>query len=230
MTFWSLVVGGVLLAAIGYATWVYIAWTHFGHPSRPSLRAADLMLDHFMPNYDVVERHHVTVAAPADVVFATACQMDLNRHPVVRVLVAVRQFVLGARQASTTSPTGLLDYARSIGWGDLAAVAGREVVLGAVTRPWEPNVVFQPLSRDAFRAFNEPGYVKIAWTLRADTRHDGYCDFWTETRAVATDDVSRRQFRWYWARFSAGIALIRRAMLGPLKRLAERTNQLQPAA
>ena len=31
---------------------------------------ADAFLDRFMPEYDVVERHHINVAAPADVTFA----------------------------------------------------------------------------------------------------------------------------------------------------------------
>ena len=230
MTLLITVLGLLVLFAAGYAIWVYAAWRHFGHPSRPSLAAADFLLDRFMPDYDVVERHHITIAAPADVVFASACQMDFNQHPLVRLIVATRQFLLGAQPTRVSSRVGLLDWARSIGWGDLAAVTDREVVLGAITRPWESNVIFQALDRQAFRAFNEPGFVKIAWTIRADTRHDGRCDFWTETRAIATDDVSRRRFRWYWARFSAGIALIRLSILGPLKRRAERTIQLQRAA
>ena len=221
MTLLTLLLSLFAICATGYAIWVTAAWSRFGHPHRPSLIAADPLLDSFIPDYDVVERHHITIAAPPDVVLSTACQLDLNRHPLVRLIVAARQFFLRAEPDPTARPTGLLEYTRSIGWGDLAFVPGREVVLGAITRPWEPNVVFQPLKPDVFRTFNEPGFVKIAWTLRADTRHDGRCDFWTETRAMATDDVSRRRFRWYWARFSAGIALIRRVMLDPLKRMAE---------
>ena len=41
--------------------------------------------------------------------------------------------------------------------------------MGAVTQPWQANVVFRPLPPEQFAAFNEPGYVKIAWTLRADS-------------------------------------------------------------
>ena len=43
-----------------------------------------------------------------------------------------------------------------------------------------------------------------------------------ETRAVATDTTARKRSRWYWARFSPGIALIRYLMLAPLKAAAER--------
>ena len=39
---------------------------------------------------------------------------------------------------------------------------------------------------------------------------------------MTTDPTARTKFRWYWARFSPGIVLIRRVMLGPLKTDAER--------
>jgi hypothetical protein len=82
--------------------------------------------------------------------------------------------------------------------------------------------VFRPLPPDEFAAFDEPGYVKIVWTLRADPvgPHDSV--FRTETRAVTTDAAARRKFRWYWARFSPGIGLIRQLSLGPVRREAER--------
>jgi len=91
-----------------------------------------------------------------------------------------------------------------------------------VTRPWEPNPVFRDLLPRDFTAFVEPGYVKIAWTLRADPLPDGTSIFRTETRALATDVEARAKFRNYWAMVSPGVALIRRAMLEPIKREAER--------
>ena len=230
MTLLTILIAALLSFALGYAVWVFAAWRHYGHHRHPSLAAADLLLDRFMPDYDVVERHHITIGAPAAVAFEAACHLDVSRHPVVRAIVGARQLLLRADPDTTPRPSGLLAYTRSIGWGDLALIPGREIVLGAVTRPWEPNVTFQPLAPDIFRAFNEPGYVKIAWTLRADTRHDGNCEFWTETRAIATDETSRRRFRWYWARVSAGIALIRRSMLRPLRLQAERTSDVVKAA
>ena len=37
-------------------------------------------------------------------------------------------------------PRGLLAATLALGWGVLAEVADREIVVGAVTKPWEPNV------------------------------------------------------------------------------------------
>jgi len=95
---------------------------------------------------------------------------------------------------------------------------GREIVLGCATKPWEPNPVFRTLAPDAFVAFQEPGYVKIAWTLRADPTGEGGSLFRTETRAIATDPDARRKFRRYWSFLSPGIILIRAAMLPSIKR------------
>jgi hypothetical protein len=65
--------------------------------------------------------------------------------------------------------------------------------------PWEANPVFRALPPSEFAAFNVPGFVKIAWTLRADPTGDHESVFRTETRAVATDASARARFRRYWA-------------------------------
>jgi hypothetical protein len=116
----------------------------------------------------------------------------------------------------------------SLGWGVLAEVKNREIVMGAVTRPWEPNPRFHAIDPGQFAAFNEPEYVKIIWSLRADPLGPAESMFRTDTRAIATDDFARLKFRRYWALVSPGVALIRQASLGPLKAEAERRDQLRP--
>ena len=71
-------------------------------------------------------------------------------------------------------------------------------------------------------SFNEPGYVKIAWTLRVDPIDAGSSIFRTETRAIATDRAARAKFRRYWSFLSPGIVLIRRLSLPLVKKEAER--------
>ena len=70
-------------------------------------------------------------------------------------------------------------------------------------------MVFRPLPPEQFARFNEPGYVKIAWTLRADPAGETRSVFRTETRVVATDPGARTKFRRYWSFASPGIVLIR---------------------
>jgi len=220
---WS--AAGVGLAAAGYAAYVGMTWAGYGHPSRARPDERDELLDRFMPAYDVVDRYHVAVAAPAAQALAVAGEMDLSDVVVVRAVFKARELILGAAPDTRPRPRGLLADVRSLGWVVLAERPGREIVVGAVTQPWEANVTFRSVSAERFAAFNEPDYVKIVWTLRADAIGDRVSIFRTETRAVATDASARAKFRRYWAFLSPGIILIRRMMLGQVKAEAERRSQ-----
>lgn len=214
---------GVLgIAAGAYGGYVGLAWLRYGHPAQAGPDEADALLDRFMPVYDIAERHHIEVAAPQDITFAAACEQDLMALPVARSIFKAREVLLGSDPDSAAHPRGLLAMTKSIGWGVLAEVPGREIVMGAVTQPWHANVVFRPLPPGDFAAFTEPDYVKIVWTLRADPAGTSRSIFRTETRAVATDATARAKFRRYWSFLSPGIILIRWAALWPLKRDAER--------
>jgi len=183
---------------------------------------ADPLLDRFLPAYDVAERHSIRIAADPETVLAAAAKMDLLRSPLIRAIFSARAWFMRSRGTPTSSAHGLVEDMKKIGWGVLAEVPGREVVMGAVTQPWKADVVFRPLPPDEFASFSAPGFVKIAWTLRADpaTAHESI--FRTETRAWPTDAVARRKFRRYWALASPGIIAIRWLLLSPLKVEAER--------
>lgn len=212
---------GLGLAVVGYGATVCAAYLRFGW-RRPPAPDADAWLARFMPDYDVAERHQVRVAAPAEVTFAAALDTDLEQSPIIRVIIRARELVLGAKPDRRMRRGGLLAQMTSIGWGVLAEEPGREVVVGAVTQPWLPEVVFRALPPDDFAAFDEPGFVKIVWTVRVDPIGASSSVFRTETRAMATDPRARRTFRWYWARFSPGIVLIRQLTLRMVKTEAER--------
>jgi len=213
--------GAVGVAAAAYTTYSGMTWLRYGQPAPPPRDGFDPLLDRFMPAYDVVERHQIQVAARADTTFAVACEQDLMALPMVRAIFKAREIVLGADPDTASRPHGLLALTKSLGWGVLAEVAGREVVMGAVTQPWCPNVVFHPLPPDEFIRFQEPDYVKIIWNLRAEPAGPRESILRTETRVVTTDPHARAKFRWYWARFSPGIALIRWLSLGAVRRDAE---------
>lgn len=213
---------GVGLAVGGYGAYAAVAWYRYGRLSRADHAERDDLLDRFMPAYEVVERHRIRIAAPAAVTLAAACEQDLLQLPLVRPIFRARELVMRATPDDRPQPRGLLAATQAVGWGILAEVENREVVVGAVTKPWEANVTFRALPPDAFATFSEPGLVKIVWSLRADPQDDGTSIFRTETRAVATDPDARARFRRYWAFASPGIALIRRLSLRPLKRDAER--------
>jgi len=213
------------LAAASYAAWVGVAWLRYGHaaPARPE--DVDAFLDRFMPDYDVVERHHVRVVAPADVTFGALMDMDLEDSRIIRAIFKGRELLLAADADAKPRARGLVAVTKELGWGVLTEMPGREIVMGAVTQPWQPNVVFRAIPPAEFAAFNESDYVKIAWTLRVDALGEGQSMARTETRAIATGAEARRRFRWYWARFSPGIVLIREVSLRLVQKEAERRTR-----
>ena len=209
-------------AAGAYASYAGVTWCRYGHVRRPGGDEPDQLLDRFMPSYEVVERHHLRVGAPAAITLHVAETMDLFQLPLVRAIFKGRELILGATPAERSRPRGLLAEVQSLGCGVLAESPGREIVVGAVTKPWEPNVTFRSLTPADFAAFAEPDYVKIAWTLRADPIGERQSIFRTETRVLATSPPARARFRRYWALLSPGIILIRWLSLAPLRAEAER--------
>jgi hypothetical protein len=216
------IAAGAALAATGYAALVVLNRTRYGGAQGLADPGKDSLLDRFIAEPDVVEHHQIAINAPADVVLAEAKEMELLKSPVVRAIIRAREIATGGEPDSRPHPQGLLAQMLSIGWVVLSERAGREVVLGAVTKPWETAPVFRSIPPDQFREFAEPGFVKIAWTLRADPVDDERSIFHTETRASTTDSEARERFRTYWSLVAPGVDLIRLAMLRPLRRAAER--------
>jgi hypothetical protein len=213
---------GAGVAAATYGTYIGATWLRYGRGKHPAkAKDADGLLDLFMPEYEVAERHHVDIAAPADITIAAAREMDLEDSRMIRAIFKGRELIMGAQPGDEDLPQGLIAQTEALGWRILAEIPGREIVMGAVTQPWEGNVRFQGVAPDEFAAFQVPGYVKIAWTLRADSAGSEKSVFRTETRVVCTDAAARAKFRRYWSFLSPGIILIRRLSLGPLKKAAE---------
>lgn len=226
--------GALGVAAGAYAGYVGVTWLRYGHPAPARADDADPLLDRFMPTYEIVERHHIGVAAPGAVTLDVAREVELQASPVVRAVIRAREILLGATPDTRRHSRGLLAETQSLGWGVLAEAPERQIVVGAVTKPLEANVTFRALPPDQFAAFNEPGHVKIAWTIRADAISETESVFRTETRAIATDPDARTRFRRYWSFLSPGIIVIRWALLDPVRSEAERRAQetgyeLQPA-
>jgi hypothetical protein len=215
-------------AIAGWSAYAGLAWLRYGKPGQ-RVSKSNPLLDRFLPAPEVAERHQVEVAAPAPLTYAAACDMDLNRSAVVRLVFGAREMLLGGTRRNTNG-TSLLTQTLELGWGVLAEERGREIVVGAVTQPWRGDVQFRALPPEQFAAFDEPGYAKIVWTLAADPLGPDASLFRTETRVATTDPDSRRRFRLYWSVFSPGILVIRRCGLGLVKAEAERRCREQFAA
>jgi hypothetical protein len=217
----SWLAAGAAVAAGAYASYAAVTWLRYGKAmNKRGLSHADDLLDRFMPDYEVVERHHVRVKAPPEITLAVAKNTNVLASPVARGLFIARAWALGANVEDRTLPATLADQMQAIGWRVLAETPGREIVFGAVTKPWQAEPEFRGLLPSAFLAFSEPDYVKIVWNVRADPSDIGSI-FRSETRVCTTDAGARAKFRRYWALVSPGVVLIRRAILAHVKREAE---------
>lgn len=211
--------GAAVLGYAGLVAWHRSRYGKVGHVAEPD---AGELLDRFIPSPEVLEHHHIAIAAPAGIALEAAKEMRLMDSPLVKAIIKARELAMGGAPDARPHPAELLSQMQSIGWVVLAERPGREVVLGAATTPWLASPVFRSISPGDFEAFREPGYVKIAWSLRADPVDRSGCIFHTETRVSTTEPEARERFRRYWSFVAPGVELIRLAMLLPLKREAER--------
>ena len=186
----------------------------------------DPLLDRFLPEFDIVEHHETTVEADVRATWDVVKHLDLFGSRLVRAIFRGREILLGGDSPDGEQHAYIAD-ASTIGWGELAQLPGRQIVFGAVTRPWEANPVFHALAPEQFAAFDEPGWVKIAWTLRVEPIGDAATCFATQTRVLATDRVSRSKFRRYWRMVSPGVRIIRRETLRLVRREAARAGTLR---
>ena len=213
-----------LLAATGFGA---TTWYRYGRVARRG--SGDELLDRFMPTFDVREHHQTTVRAPAAVTYAAARELDLRRSPLINGIFRARQLLMGGRIEPARAGRSFLDEVQALGWRMLAEEPDSGLAMGAVTQPWVADVVFRGLPPEEFADFDEPNYVKIAWSVGVTPKDDGGSVFRTETRAVATDAASRSRFRRYWTLVSSGIVVIRWEMLRLVKREAERRARMQRA-
>jgi hypothetical protein len=177
-----------------------------------------VLIDDFLPEFDVVERHRIRVRASAERAYEAVRALDLGRSPVVMALFAVRGLLrMGRRPGSFR-----LEDAGRLGFVVLGEEPGVEIVLGAVGRFWQLRGGIGRVEPEEFEAFAGPGFAKGALTLRVDPDGPDASMVHTETRVLCTDPESRKKFLRYWRVIGPFSGLIRREALRLIKKEAER--------
>jgi hypothetical protein len=176
-----------------------------------------VLIDDFLPDYDVRERHRAKVRAPIDKVYAEVRRLDISRAKLSMFLFRLRGIPAPVSARSRFSLNDLLKM-RFILLGERP---NEELLLGLVGRFWTPSGGLLRLDAEGFRGFKEPGYAKAVWNFTLAKRPDGAVRLGTETRVYCLDETSRRRFRLYWLFVGAFSGLIRREVLLTVKRNAE---------
>jgi hypothetical protein len=223
-------VAGAAVGA-GIASWAAysaLTWAKYGKVD-PGRHPKDDLLDRFMSDPEVDEYHSLEVRAPAAITFEEAKRMDLQASLPIKTIFFLRAIpsLLKGQPFRPQGSPGLIEETLGLGFGILAEVPDREIVIGTFTQPWHQNVTFRPLPAEEFATFNEPGYVKIIVSIAAEPLGPDRSRFITRTRVVTTDAEANRKFRLYWSPMSAGIMLIRYFSLPMVKKAAERRAREQ---
>lgn len=189
------------------------------------------LLDAWLPEHHVAERHSAWVAAPPPLVYDAVATTDLARSWVVRLLMGLRavpavladpraawQRMRGRRGPVTLRRVMGYDFAR------LAEEPGRELLLGLEGRFWTPAGGLVPTDALRFRGPLAAGLVRAAWSfsVEPEARNGGAgTRLVTETRVRCADAAAHANFLRYWRLVRPFSGLIRRSMLAAIRREAE---------
>jgi hypothetical protein len=187
-----------------------------------------MLIDHYLPSYDVTEICSIEVAAGWDAAYAAIKAADL-RDPLVDTLFAIRELPLRLRRRWRGEPPPVdqpvtFDSMVHAGPGFvvLHEVPGIELVVGAIGRFWRKDYGGREFAPAEFAGFAEPGYAKVALSLSVLPSRRGYTTLRYEARTGTTDEAARRTFRRYWRVIRPGVALVMRRALKRIKLEAER--------
>jgi hypothetical protein len=176
-----------------------------------------MYLDALIAEPRLVEVDHVDVGASPEVAWQHVRHGDLGSSPLVRALFAVRTLPSRLRGRETESlALSIDDFAGTgqPGFHLLADDGASELVVGAIGKVWEPDIPFLDVAdAEAYAAFYEPGWVKVAWALRVEPREGGGSRISFDLRVGATDDESWKRFRRYFRLIGPGSQCVRSRLL-----------------
>lgn len=188
------------------------------------------MIDEFLPEFDVVERHQIFIDVPVSHAYTALLSTDFGRSVLIRALLALRALpslllkAPGPQSSDSRRVKPLtLDTLLSNGFVLLSEGKEKEIVLGAVGRFWTPSGCLEETDAIRFKREERAGVAKAAWNFVFEPVGKG-TQVSTETRVKCTDEASRRRFRAYWMVVGPLSGLIRGKMLAELKRSAERAR------
>jgi hypothetical protein len=186
-----------------------------------------VLLDRYLPLFDVSKRYAIEIRAPRERVFEALVRYDFRRSLATRALMRLRGY--GSRMRSTPRGKSLVETLQAFGFTLLAEEPGEELVFGLVDRFWRLDGGLRSTSAAEFESFAEPGFAKAAWNLRVvgSGLHLPLCELSTETRVLCFGEDARRKFLRYWRIVEPFSGAIRRSLLRGVRAnsLSERSGR-----
>lgn len=181
-------------------------------------------IDEWLPVYQVSARYSISVGASVERTYSALTSANFADLKLVRSLMRLRGYG-GGRSHSTPQPEG-----RRFGsFLELAIVPQKEVLVGIAGRFWRPDGgIVRGVTPDLFRSFQRPGYAKAVWSFSLAPA-DGGTELNTETRIQTFGPWASTVFRLYWTVVGPFSGLIRKSMLGEVRRIAETSETATPS-
>jgi hypothetical protein len=181
------------------------------------------IINRLMPEFRLRQVDHVAVEAPPERAWKAIEAFDAASIPYVRWLFDLRLIpaLVSARMRGEPAPErahlSLRDAGNGPGFFRMED-PGRELCVGSIGKFWKSNIEYAPDAQQRFQTFAEPGFGKLTWSLRVDSRMGGGSWITFDLRVGATDDEAWRTFGRYWLLIGQFSHLIRRGLLGALER------------
>lgn len=187
-----------------------------------------MLIDDFMPSYDVSEYHETSVRADIQTVYDALRTTDLGGSPVVRLLLRLRELpgILTRRRNKRNLKLNLDALIKS-GFVLLGENVPNEIALGLVGRFWTLSGSTCRTDVDGFKEFDRPGYAKAVWNFSVIEQTAELTKLATETRVLCLDRRSKYRFRLYWVLVAPFSGLIRREALREIRRSSESGSEFR---
>lgn len=186
----------------------------------------ELLIDEVMPGYDAIRTEHLVVDMPIERAWDAVLDADFmetaTSSGLVRGLFALRSAGEKAVQAVTRKTPEplpepdsmrLRDMPSEGDWILLGSNPPHEIVFGVIGRFWSGETVWENSTPESFRAFDAPGFARIAANFSLREYGAGSTLISYECRTATTSEEARRGFMRYWRPLSPFIGMVLRAQL-----------------
>jgi hypothetical protein len=172
---------------------------------RPARAARPLLIDRYMDTWDFEMSRHRAVDATPDQTYAALRAIDFAkiRSPILRAMLAMgrqlqRRAVRRGEAASPLPDSFTFDNLEAYGRIRLAEEPGSEIVVGALTRPFQAHVTSMKIDPATFAAFDSPGYVKVAASFSVQPYGEKRTLLSYEVRLRGTDEAAKKKLSAAW--------------------------------
>jgi hypothetical protein len=179
-------------------------------------------LDNFLPEFETVERHAISILASPEQVYQSLLTIDFNQSRIINLLFSLRGLQSLAKQTKPGQPKTIrLVNFTNIGFILLVDDPARELILGLIGRFWTLRGGLVSVAASEFSTYPASRNAKAVWGFKFEELGKLQTRLVTETRVHVPDRSNRGRFALYWRLIGPFSGLIRRELLQLVKRQAE---------